>query len=159
MDIERRARSLHPVLAGALLAPSSSSTMLLSDMQGQVVAIAGACSPAGAAMARSLAGQGARLMLGDGRLSELHALGTRIAEEGGCAQYRAADPTRQASIDMLVAHTLEVYGRIDLLLNLAAAPGQPPVERAGIGRRFAGPPTPFPSNPKDALAWLHPSHS
>lgn len=159
MHTERQARSLHRVPAAALLAPSRSPTMLLSDMPGQVVAIAGACSPAGAAMARSLAGKGARLMLGDGRLSELHALGIRIAEEGGCAQYRAVDPTRQASIDLLVAPTLEVYGRIDLLLNLAAEPGRPPVERAGIGRRSARTPAPFSSNPKDALAWLHPSHS
>ena len=109
------------------------------DMHGQVVAIAGACSHAGAATARLLASQGAMLMLGGRSLSALHALVARIAEEGGCAQYRAADPARQASTDMLVAHTLDAYGRIDLLLNLGVEPGPVPAERAGIDGPFAGP--------------------
>jgi NADP-dependent 3-hydroxy acid dehydrogenase YdfG len=117
-----------------------------SDMHGQVVAIAGACSDAGASTARSLASQGAMLMLGGRSLSGLQALTARIAEEGGCAQYRAADPTRQASIDWLVAHTLDAYGRIDLLLNLSARPRPVLAGRAGIGRRSAKLPAQFPTH-------------
>jgi NADP-dependent 3-hydroxy acid dehydrogenase YdfG len=124
--------------------------LLNSDMHSKVVAIAGACSPAGACTARSLATKGAMLMLGDQSLSELHALVARIAEEGGCAQYRAADPARQASIDMLVDHTLDAYGRIDLLLNLGAELGQPLVERAGIGRGRARPSAQSTTNTMDS---------
>jgi NAD(P)-dependent dehydrogenase (short-subunit alcohol dehydrogenase family) len=123
-----------------------------ADMCGQIVAIAGACGHAGAATARSLASQGAMLMLGDQNLSELHALVARIAEEGGCAQYRAADPTRPASTDMLVAHTLDAYGRIDLLLNLGAQPWKGRAERPGIGRRFAKRPAQFPTHPMHSLS-------
>jgi NADP-dependent 3-hydroxy acid dehydrogenase YdfG len=126
--------------------------ILNSDMHGQVVAISGACSHAGASAARWLAGKGAMLMLGDQSLSELHALVARIAEEGGCAQYRAADPMRQASTDMLVAHTRDAYGRIDLLLNLGAEPRQVLAEQPGIGRRFAKPPAQFPTPPMHSLS-------
>ena len=122
------------------------------DMHGQVVAIAGACSHAGAATARLLASQGAMLMLGDRSLSELHALVARIEEEGGCAQYRATEPTRQASTDMLVAHTQDAYGRIDLLLNLGAQPRQMLAERAGMSRRSAKPPAPFPTHPVHSIS-------
>lgn len=125
---------------------------LNSDMHGQVVAISGACSHAGAATARSLASKGAMLMLGDLSLSALHALVARITEEGGCAQYRAADPTRQASTDMLVAHTLDAYGRLDLLLNLGAKRRQVLTERAGAGRRAARRPAQFPTHPMHSFS-------
>ena len=134
--------------------------MLLNpDMHGKVVAIAGACSHAGMATARSLACKGATLMLGDARLSALHALTARIAEEGGCAQYRAVDPMRPASVDMLVAHTLDAYGRIDLLLNLGTDPGRPFVDRPELDGRFARPPEQFPTQPMDSSSWLPLSHS
>jgi NADP-dependent 3-hydroxy acid dehydrogenase YdfG len=123
-----------------------------SNMHGQVVAIAGACSHAGAATARLLASQGAMLMLGGRSLSALHALVARIAEEGGCAQYRAADPARQASTDMLVTHTQDAYGRIDLLLNLGTPPRQVLAGRAGIGRRSAALPAQLPTHPTHSLS-------
>lgn len=121
--------------------------LLNSDMHGQVVAISGACSHAGSSTARLLASKGAMLMLGDRNLSELHTLAARIAGEGGCAQYRAADPTRQASTDMLVACTLDAYGRIDLLLNLGAEPNLPLGERPGIDGHFAEPSAQIPTKP------------
>ena len=126
--------------------------LLNTDMCGQVVAISGACSHAGAATALSLASNGAMLMLGDQSLSELRALVARISEEGGCAQYRAADPKRQASTDMLVAHTRDAYGRIDLVLNLGAQPRQVLAERPGIGRRSAKRPAQFPTHPMYSLS-------
>lgn len=132
---------------------------LNSEMRGKVVAIVGACSQAGASIARSLAGKGATLMLGDERLSALHALAARIGEEGGRAQYRAVDPGRQSSIDMLVAHTLDAYGRLDLLLHLGAVPGQSPGQRPSADVRRARSPRQLPTNPMNALSWLHQSHS
>jgi NADP-dependent 3-hydroxy acid dehydrogenase YdfG len=127
--------------------------MLLNpDMHGKVVAISGACSHAGASTARSLASQGAMLMLGDRNLSELQALAARIAEEGGRVQFRAADPARQASTGMLVTHTQDSYGRIDLLLNLGARPRQVPTGRAGIGRRSARLPAQLPTHPTHSLS-------
>lgn len=126
--------------------------LLNSDMHGKVVAISGACSPAGAFTARTLASQGAMLMLGGQNLSELQALATRIAEEGGRVQYRAADPTRQASTDMLVAHTQDAYGRIDLLLNLGTRDRQVLGGRAGTGRRSARRPAPFPTHLTHSLS-------
>lgn len=131
--------------------------LMSSDVHGQVVAIAGACSEAGAAMARALAGKGAVLMLGDGRLSGLQALATRIREEGGCAQYRAVDPSRQASIDLLIAHTVDAYGRIDLLLKFGAEPRQTLGQRPGVDGRLPGPSAPMSTRPAQGAtpqAWM-----
>lgn len=125
---------------------------LNADMHGQVVAIAGACSHAGASTALSLSSKGAMLMLGGQSLAELHALVDRINKAGGCAQYTAADPTRQASTDMLVAHTLDAYGRIDMLLNLGAKRRRMPTERSGAGRGTAKRPAQFPTNPMHSFS-------
>ena len=92
------------------------------------------------------------LMLGDRNLSELQALAARIAEEGSRVQYRAADPTRQASTDMLVTHTQDAYGRIDLLLNLGTPPRKVLAGRAGIGRRSATLPAQLPTHPTHSLS-------
>lgn len=91
-------------------------------------------------------------MLGDRNLSKLQALAAEIAEEGGRVQYRAADPTRQASTDLLVAHTEDAYGRIDLLLNLGAPPTQMLAGRTGIGRRSARRPAQLPTHPTHSLS-------
>jgi NADP-dependent 3-hydroxy acid dehydrogenase YdfG len=126
--------------------------LLTSNMHGKVVAISGACSHAGASTARALASKGAMLMLGDRNLSELHALVARIAEEGGCAQYRAADPTRPASTEMLVAHTQDAYGRIDLLLSLGTQPRRMLAKQPCTGRPFAKPPAQSPIHPMHSLS-------
>lgn len=88
-------------------------------LSGRVAIVTGASSGIGAATARELARQGARVVLAARREEELRAQVEDITTHGGEAIVVPTDVTVPQQLDHLVARTLEAYGRIDILVNNA----------------------------------------
>ncbi len=84
----------------------------MSGLAGRIVLVAGASSGMGRATALAVAAAGAKVVLA-GRNAE--ALGEVAAQSGGLAV--PTDATDPVAVDRLVAKALEVFGRIDALVN------------------------------------------
>src|SRR5204863_290812 len=97
-------------------------------LSGKVALVTGASSGIGEATALALAAEGARVVLAARRVKRLDDLADRIRQSGGEALPIEADVTDEAQASAMVSRTLEVFGRLDLLLNIAgigvAAPFQ-----------------------------------
>jgi len=88
-------------------------------IEGKVVVITGASSGLGAAAARHLADQGARVVLAARRTERLQALADEITESGGDALPVTTDVTERDQVQALVDAAVEEFGRIDVMLNNA----------------------------------------
>ena len=92
------------------------------DVAGKVALITGASKGLGRSFARALGFKGARLMLvarGEGLLREtaeaIH------AETGAQCHWKAGDMSREADIKEIVRECVDHFGRVDILINNAAA--------------------------------------
>jgi NAD(P)-dependent dehydrogenase (short-subunit alcohol dehydrogenase family) len=86
--------------------------------QGKVVVVTGARSGIGLATAVRFSQEGAKVVLADIRDAEPEAAGIRKA--GGDATFAKVDISREIEVEAMVAKTLAVYGRADVLVNNAA---------------------------------------
>jgi len=91
----------------------------MTGIEGRVVAITGASSGIGEAIARLLAGCGCKVVLGARREEPLAALTAQLEEAGGQADYRVTDVTKRADLEALVAHAAGRFGRLDAIVNNA----------------------------------------
>lgn len=85
----------------------------------KVVAITGAGTGIGAAIAELLARQGHRVVVGARRPERLDEVAARIRAGGGQALTRTTDVTRYADMEELVAAAVDGYGRLDVLVSNA----------------------------------------
>ncbi|OAM84265.1 SDR family oxidoreductase [Devosia elaeis] len=85
----------------------------------KIILITGASSGIGAGIARELGDAGARLLLGARRLDRIEALAAEIRAAGGQAEARALDVTDRLSMAAFVQAALDIWGRIDVLVNNA----------------------------------------
>lgn len=85
-------------------------------IKNKVIVIVGASSGIGAATAKLLATNGAKVVLGARRETHLAALAQAI---GPNASYQVTDVTDRQSVAALVQLALDQYGRIDVLYNNA----------------------------------------
>jgi NADP-dependent 3-hydroxy acid dehydrogenase YdfG len=92
----------------------------MSNIADQVVVITGASSGIGAATARLLASQGARVVLGARRAGKLNELRDSIGSAGGVAEAVVTDIRQPEEIERLVNTAVERFGRLDALINNAA---------------------------------------
>lgn len=92
----------------------------MSELDGQVVVITGASSGIGAATARLLASQGARVVLGARRDDKLNEVRDTIQAAGGIAEVVATDMRQPAEVDVLVDTAVERFGQLDAIVNNAA---------------------------------------
>ncbi|HKS07353.1 MAG TPA: SDR family oxidoreductase [Gemmatimonadaceae bacterium] len=90
------------------------------------VVITGASDGIGAEVARQLAGQGAWLALGARRAHELDLVAQECISRGGRAIIVKTDVTDPAQCRDLIAHAMQSYGKVDVLVN-----------NAGVGAHFA----------------------
>jgi NADP-dependent 3-hydroxy acid dehydrogenase YdfG len=88
-------------------------------IKGKVVAITGASSGIGEAIAIMLADHGAKVVLGARRSDRLAGLKNRITEAGGEAVYRVTDVKKRDDLDQLVQLASDEYGRLDVMINNA----------------------------------------
>jgi len=88
----------------------------MTGIQGKIVAITGASSGIGEAMARLLVERGAKVLLGARRSERLAKL---VAELGGNAAAETIDVTKQADLVRFIGTAQERFGRLDVLINNA----------------------------------------
>ncbi len=103
---------------------------MTQNIENKVVVITGASSGLGAATARHLAAQGAKLVLGARRIDRLLALAAELKLGAGAAV--ATDVTDAAQGKALVDSAGAAHGRIDVILNNPGLMPHSPLERVKI---------------------------
>ncbi|WP_323635940.1 SDR family oxidoreductase [Pectobacterium polaris] len=89
------------------------------NISGKVVVITGASSGIGEATARQLSAAGACVVLGARRLDRLTALAEEITAAGGKVAVALTDVSHLQDVEALVKKAVEVFGRVDVLINNA----------------------------------------
>ncbi len=91
------------------------------DYKGRVVVVSGASSGLGRQLAKAFAKQGADLVITARRLEKLKELEAECKALGAkCISVRC-DVTQDADIDAAVKATIDAYGKVDVLLNVAGS--------------------------------------
>lgn len=88
-------------------------------LSGKHVLITGAAQGMGAAVGRHYAAQGAKVCLGDINVEGVAKVAQEIRDAGGEATHIELDVTDQDDAKAAVAHTVEAFGSINVLLNNA----------------------------------------
>lgn len=99
---------------------------MANGIENKVVVITGGNSGLGAETARHLVQAGAKVVLGARRLDRLQTLAKELGL--GEASVVATDVTDLAQVQALVARAVEIYGRIDVMLNNAGVMPLSPLE-------------------------------
>jgi NADP-dependent 3-hydroxy acid dehydrogenase YdfG len=100
------------------------------NIAGKVVVITGASSGLGAAAARELAKNGARLVLGARRLERLRDLAGELSLDENAAV--RTEVTRFEDVRDLVDHAVRLHGRIDVMINNAGVMPHSPLDRLKV---------------------------
>ena len=90
-----------------------------SEIKGKVVAITGASSGIGKAIALLLAKQGAKVVLGARRSDRLEEIVDFISKNDGQAVYAVTDVKSRKDLNSLVQLACDTYGRLDVMINNA----------------------------------------
>lgn len=90
------------------------------QLRDQVVVITGGASGIGLVTARTFAGEGARLVLGDVNAAALDAVAGELGAVG-----QVVDVREYPQCERLVARAVDAYGRVDVLVNSAGVGGIP----------------------------------
>lgn len=104
---------------------------------GKVALVTGAGTGLGAAAASALAARGVKVVLCGRRLHKLEAVAAEIRAAGGEALAVRADVTREEDVARLTGLAVQAFGRIDIMINNAAAfePGTAAETSADAWRR------------------------
>ena len=89
------------------------------NIESKVVVITGGSSGLGEATARHLASLGAKVILGARRQDKLETIVKDIKDEGGEAEYLVTDVTVTSDVKALVQKAVDVFGRVDVMINNA----------------------------------------
>jgi len=96
-------------------------------MEGKVIAVTGASSGIGEAVARHFAKAGAAVMLGARRLHRLEVVADEIRRDGGRAALQRLDVTRREDAEAFVQAAVAQFGRLDVIVNNAGVMPLSPV--------------------------------
>ena len=91
----------------------------MENIKGKVVVITGASSGLGESTARHLASLGASVVLGARRLEKLNKIVDEIRSAGGQAEAVQTDVTVPTEVNNLVNTAVNVFGKVDVLVNNA----------------------------------------
>lgn len=107
----------------------------MKKLHDKVAIVTGGSSGIGAAIARQLAADGAKVIVnytsGNSRAGKVVA---DIEAAGGHAVAFAADVTRQADVRELIAFAIKHYGRVDIVVNNAGVYAFAPIEESTEAR-------------------------
>jgi Dehydrogenases with different specificities (related to short-chain alcohol dehydrogenases) len=93
-------------------------------LSGKVALVTGASAGIGLATAKLFAAEGAKVIVGARRESELNALVAEIAADGGAAAALAGDIRSEDYAKALVALAVKQYGKLDVAFNNAGVLGE-----------------------------------
>ncbi len=96
----------------------------MSKLKEKVALITGASSGIGRATAEAFAAKGAHVVVAARRKEELDNLVDSIEAMGGKASAIKTDVSIAKSVEQMVAHTIEVFGRLDYAINNAGIEGK-----------------------------------
>ncbi len=99
------------------------------ELKGKVVLITGGSDGLGAATARKLAAEGARVVIGARGADKLQAVADDINASGGEALAVVTDVTKSDNLERFVTASLERWGRVDALVNNAGRSAAKPFEQ------------------------------
>lgn len=91
----------------------------MQNIEGKVVAITGASSGMGKAIALELAKKGAKVVLGARRAEKLQQIVEEIKSKGGDAGFAQIDVKNKADLVRLVNTAVGQYGKLDAIVNNA----------------------------------------
>ena len=94
----------------------------------KVVVITGASSGLGESIAKLLASQGAKVVLGARRKDRIDAVVKEISTAGGKAIGFAADVTNRAELEALVKGAVDSFGSVDVMVNNAGVMPIAPIQ-------------------------------
>ena len=98
----------------------------MARLEGQVAIVTGGALGIGGAAARRLAEEGAKALIADIDLDAGEANARRIREAGGEAQVVRADVGSHDDIRGMIERAVELWGRLDILVNNAYSPAHGP---------------------------------
>lgn len=93
----------------------------LFDLSGKIALVTGASRGIGESIARLLASRGAHVIVSSRKIDACQAVADSIVADGGKASAFACHVGEMAQIDAIFAHIKTTFGRIDILVNNAAA--------------------------------------
>ncbi len=102
------------------------------DLDGRVAAVTGGSSGLGRAMARALAGAGARVVLVARRAAELEDAVAEIHAEGGHAAPLVGDLADRIDLAQTARNVAQPFGPPDILVNAAGVNLRQPIEEVGL---------------------------
>lgn len=91
----------------------------MNSLQDQVAIVTGGARGIGGASARRLAGEGAKVLLADINVEWAEENAECIRSAGGIAEVIEADLSSLEDIEAMVARAVELWGRLDILMNNA----------------------------------------
>ncbi len=101
----------------------------MGKLEGRRALVGGASSGMGAAIARALAAEGAKVVLAARRADKLAGVAGEIAAAGGVAIPIAVDLTDEAAVEALFARVVSELGGLDLLINSQGVAHNTPIEK------------------------------
>jgi NAD(P)-dependent dehydrogenase (short-subunit alcohol dehydrogenase family) len=97
---------------------------MAGDFAGKVALVTGAGSGIGRAMARTVAGEGASVVVADISVEGGEETVRLIEKDGGAAVFVATDVSQQEQVEALITATVDTYGRLDCAFNNAGIAGE-----------------------------------
>ena len=92
---------------------------MTTNIKDKVIAITGASSGIGEAIARHVAAQGAKVALGARRQAHLDKIVSEIVAAGGQAFAPAVDVTKRDEVEAFAEAAVQRFGRLDVFINNA----------------------------------------
>ncbi|MEE2996223.1 MAG: 3-oxoacyl-ACP reductase family protein [Pseudomonadota bacterium] len=90
----------------------------MSRLEGRVAIITGGSQGIGAAYVRGFVSEGARVVIAD--IAPAESLIAQVEAAGGTATFVKTDVTDETAVNTLVNKAVEIFGRVDVLVNNAA---------------------------------------